>query len=351
MNVVIETSPLRNGDRVRGTGSYTRSLIEALQKYEKQHSFYFFTRGEKIPDIVDLVHYPYFTPFFLTLPIVSHKPYVVTVHDLIPIAYPDNFPKGGRGEIKWQFQKRALRRAARIITDSLASKADISRFAAIPKGEIDVVRLAPGDVFRRETDQDKIQSVRRGYNLVKNYLLYVGDVNWNKNIEGLLRAFAIVRENQKGKTLQLCLVGDAFTKITLPETRKILESIQHLGISDSVRMTGFVKDDDLRALYTDAALYIQPSFAEGFGLPVLEAMACGCPVVCSTASALSEVAGPAVQVDPKLPESIADGILSVLMLHAHERNNLSRKGREWTKRFTWERVASETTAAYEKAYS
>lgn len=349
MNVAIETSPLRSGDRVRGTGSYTRSLIEALQKYEKKHSYYFFTRGEKIPNTIDLVHYPYFTPFFLTLPISTRKPFIVTVHDLIPIAYPSKFPKGIRGDIKWYIQQFLLRRASRIITDSEASKKDIIRYTKIQDDTIKVVQLAPSDIFYPETDIHTLHAARRTYNLPDNFILYVGDVNWNKNIEGLLRAFAIVRKKHDLKTLQLCLVGDAFTRTTLPEIREVMKHIRHLAILDSVRMPGFVKDDDLRALYTDAAAYIQPSFAEGFGLPVLEAMACGCPVVCSSASGLSEVAGPAVRVDPNKPDSIADGILSVLMLNAQKRDDLSRQGRVWAKQFTWESVARNTAASYEKA--
>src|SRR5258706_7275203 len=107
MHIAIDTSPLANGHKFRGVGSYTQSLIDALQKYEGEHQYSFFTGNAVFKD-VDIVHYPYFDPFFLTLPFKKTKPTIVTVHDLIPLLYPDKFPPGLRGKVKWYIQQRLL---------------------------------------------------------------------------------------------------------------------------------------------------------------------------------------------------------------------------------------------------
>lgn len=349
MIVAIDTSALDGADSVRGVGSYTRSLIDALQKYGKQHSFYFFTRGKKIPDDADVVHYPYFTPFFLTLPVLPRTPYIVTVHDLIPVAFPDKFPRGIRGTMKWYIQRYLLSRAARIITDSNASKEDIHRLTGISERIIDIVRLAPADVFRPERDRQRILAVQRKYDLEDPFILYVGDVNWNKNIKGLIRAFSRLMKIRTLKPMHLCLVGSAITNPALQETREITDLIRSLRLQTYIRTPGFVNNEDLRVLYAAARVYVQPSFAEGFGLPILEAMACGCPVVCSSASALLEIDGPVVGVDPGKPEHIADGLQRVLTMSEEERQERIQHGLEWVKKYTWERVAHETLTVYDLA--
>ncbi len=346
MHIAFDSTPLKSGHKARGVGSYTRLLVEALQKTKTKHSFYFFTRGNKLPDNIDLIHYPYFDPFFLTLPLVKPIPCVVTVHDLIPVVYSERFPRGIKGEIKWFIQRMSLSAARRIVTDSEASKLDIASITGVAKDHIDVVYLAPSSVFKPVGDQKILKSVKERYVLPAHFILYVGDVNWNKNIPGLLEAFALITRTQRQEDTKLVLVGKAFLDENLAETQHVNQKIHQLNIEKHIIKLGFVKDEDLASLYSSASVYVQPSFAEGFGLPVLEAMACGCPVVTADVSSLSEIAGPAIRVNPANPASIADGILSIL---GTDTRVLAKKSIAWAKEFTWEKVAHQTIAVYEKA--
>lgn len=344
MHIAINTLPLESGHNRRGTGVYTRQLIEALKRYEPGHTYSLFTRTSGIPRDASLVHYPFFDPFFLTLPIRCPKPLVVTVHDLIPIAYPDHFPRGIRGNIKWALQKRALSKAAAVITDSEQSKQDIARYTAIPGERIHVVYLAPSGDIGRVQGTNKLNELVKRYDLGKLFILYVGDVNWNKNIPNLLHAFKQISVSIKDA--KLVLVGKAFLNTTTPEVRQIDALISRLHIQESVKKLGYVSNEDLSGLYTRATCTVVPSFAEGFGLPILEAMKCGSPVVAARGSSLSEIAGPAISVDPNDPSDIARGISRLLRISSTSRAIISRQGMTWSKRFTWEKVARETVRVY-----
>lgn len=346
MRIAIDTSPMQGGHKGRGIGKYAKLLVEALQNNKTKHSFYFFTRGEKLPKNIDLIHFPYFDPFFLTLPLFQSIPFVVTVHDLIPLAYPKKFPKGLRGEIKWKIQKKALQRAYRIIADSNASKIDIQKIVGYKPEKIDVIYLAPSSVFKPIVDRKILLKVKQKYSLPEKFVLYVGDINWNKNISGLLEAFSEVSRGVKD--IQLVLVGKAFLNKQLPEVQLINHTICEMHLENSIKKLGFVPDEDLAAIYSNASVYVQPSFAEGFGFPVLEAMACGCPVVCSDVSSLTEIAGPAVKVNPNNPSNIANGIEQIL--GSKETQALSEKEITWAKKFSWEKVAQQTITAYERAF-
>lgn len=339
MNIAIDITSLETGHGRRGVGRYTKNLVDALQKYERQHSYSLFTRKQKVPDNADIVHYPYFDPFFLTLPLMKPKPTVVTVHDLIPLVFPDKFPAGLRGAIKWQIQKKSLHGAKRILTDSDSSKKDITKISGIKKEIIDTIYLAPDPAYHPVGDQAVLNRVRKKFSLPEKFILYVGDVNWNKNIPGLIHAFGEIRRNMK-----LVLAGTAFTNTALIETREITSLIESLGLSASVIRTGYVSEEDLSTLYSLASCMVLPSFYEGFGLPVLEAMVCGCPVVSSSASSLAEIAGPAILVSPS-PEDLARGMTQALNA---DREQQAKRQFEWVQRFTWEKTAQETILSYEK---
>ncbi len=348
MNVAIDITPMHSGHKMRGVGSYTRLLKEALEKSKSNHTFHFFIRGEKLPRKIDLIHYPYFDPFFLTLPFFSQAPYVITVHDLIPLVYPDKFPPGIKGELEWRMQKFSLQRARRVITDSHASQKDICTIAKIASDKIKVIYLAPSPVFRPIRSKSILDSVRKRYVLPPKFVLFVGDVNWNKNIFGLLKACAILFKSKGFQDTKLILVGKPFLDEQLPEAQMIHTAIRDLSMGDSVMKLGFVPDEDLAAIYSLASVYVQPSYAEGFGFPVLEAMACGCPVVVSDTSSLSEIAGPALRVNPNDSSNIASGIEQIL--RNKKAQTLSKKGIAWAKNFSWEKVVQQTTAVYERAF-
>ncbi|HXS15180.1 MAG TPA: glycosyltransferase family 1 protein [Candidatus Saccharimonadales bacterium] len=346
MKVAIDVSPLSSGHKVRGVGFYLAHLKDALEKYVPQNDYIYFKNG-KVPSS-DVVHYPYFDPFFLTLPFFKKQKTVVTVHDLTPFVLPELFPVGIKGKIKWYFQKRALRKADAILTDSEASKNDIARIIGYPTDKIQVAYLAAGEEFIQiTTNRQQITTVKKKYHLPDIFALYVGDVTANKNLPRLVKG--ALRAN-----VTLVMVGKSLVDENVPNNpwTKDLMAVQELAKNNSqiVRL-GFVPDEDLVAIYNGATVFVMPSLYEGFGLPILEAMACGCPVITSSKGSLREVAGDAAYtVNQDSIESIAEGLQKVIGDRQLQKK-LSEKGLAQAKKFSWEKTAKETTSVYQKVVS
>ena len=341
MKIVFSSRPLLSGSKTRGVGVYTRELVSALQKDFSRDSFSV-TDGNVYKSGADLVHFPYFDPYFLTLPYKKPIPTVVTIHDVIPLRFPEHFPAGYRGKLKFILQKKSLTNVAHILTDSSSSKADIITYLGIASSQITVVPLAGSLVRATKTIEDEIA---REYNLPSKYLLYVGDINWNKNVTGLIEAFS--RLNQK--SLHLVLVGKVFAdKPNIPEYRAVMSKVSHADLHDRVHLLGYVPTHHLPYIYRHATLYIQPSWYEGFGLPVLEAMREGCPVLSSGNGSLREVGGEAVSYfDPSDMSSFVESIKS-LLAKPSERKRISELGLARAKEFSWEKTAQLTYEVYEK---
>jgi len=346
MRIAVDVSRLDKDNldkhRVRGSGSYIDGLTHYLPKYDKENEYLFVFKGEELRDI-DLVHYPYFEPFFLSLPQKSRIPSVVTVHDLIPLVFPKQFPAGIKGKIKWSIQKASLKRKNRIITDSNASKTDIETKTGIPSSKISVVYLAPSEAFKKESDR---KDIRKKYNLPENFLLYVGDATWNKNLIRL--AEAVKRTDFKLVMVGKALVGNEAE--TNNRWNKELIGFKKITEGDSrFVQLGLVSNEDLNALYNIASSLIMPSLYEGFGLPIVEAMACGCPVISSKEGSLGEIAGNAAySIDPYSVDSIEKGIREVLGDGAL-REKLSKDGFDRSKDFSWKKTVSNTVSAYKLA--
>jgi glycosyltransferase involved in cell wall biosynthesis len=185
-----------------------------------------------------------------------------------------------------------------------------------------------------------LNNVRRKYSLPESFVLYVGDINYNKNILGLIKAFSGLEGNAS-----LVLVGKAFWEKDLPETQAIIQLIKSLKLEKKVLRLGFLPAQDLVAIYNLASVYCQPSFYEGFGLPVLEAMACGCPVVAAKNSSLSEICGQAaILVDPENINDMIKGLKKAFL----EKKSLKEKGLTQAKKFSWEKTARQTYEVYQK---
>ncbi|MFH2085975.1 MAG: glycosyltransferase family 1 protein [bacterium] len=339
MRVQISTCPIRQASRVRGVGIYTRQLEAALvKKYPGDQ----YTVSSTLQSGIDLIHYPYFEPFFLTMPLTHSVPVVVTVHDLIPLKYPEHFPKGLRGTLKWQLQKLAVRRANHIITDSKASAEDIARILHYPAQKISVIPLASGAA--RTTTKTKAKVVA-DYQLPARFALYVGDLNWNKNIPGLIREFSKLENS----TLHLVLVGQAFTaKPPSFELLQVQAAVAASGARDKIHLIGYVPSHHLPGIYSLATIYVQPSWDEGFGLTLLEAMAADCPVISSSRGSLPEVGGDAViYFNPGKPGDLTEK-LATLTRSPDVRSQLVELGRLQLKRFSWDQTAELTHAIYEK---
>jgi len=352
--VAIDVSPLYSDDRFRGVGFYTKRLTEVLADFKKDLSFEIELVKDKerfSEERFDLVHYPYFSPFFKTLPGKSLSPFIVTVHDLIPLAHPKHFPAGLRGRLGWFGQKSRLKKASAILTDSLFWKKEIARLVGFKKEDVYSIMLAAGEKYRLVSDKKELSRVKRKYHLPEKFVLYVGDINWNKNVPGIIKAC-----EQVGASLVMVgkkVISGSFNR-NHPENRDLvwvqnqIERTKNEKSGFRILPLGFVPDEDLVLLYNLATVFCFPSFDEGFGLPVLEAFACGCPVITSNSGSLPEVAGEAaLKVNPNEVDSITQALLKLLG-NLKERQKWSRKGLIRAGKFSWRETARQTIIVYQK---
>jgi glycosyltransferase involved in cell wall biosynthesis len=208
--------------------------------------------------------------------------------------------------------------------------------------KVNVIPLAADNIFK-PFKKEKLKIIINKYNLPKKFIFYVGDLNWNKNIPGLVQAFAKLNNDD----YSLVVAGRAFLNEKLAERINLIKLIKRLNIDSKVKFLGFIPTGDLAAIYNLATVYCQPSFYEGFGLPVLEAMACGCPVVSSNTSSLSEIAGRAAWLVKPEVKDINQGLKKVIS-DISIQGTLKEKGLNQIKKFSWEKTATETLKVYKK---
>ena len=274
-------------------------------------------------------------------------PRLLTCHDLIPMRYPERYADFREG---WAAGRRALDRrrygsAAHLIAISQATADDLMRLLGVPASRITVVyngvKLERWSAEPTAADA----TLRSRYNLgERSLLVYAGDADWRKNADGMLQALERARRLSPQRDFALAWVG----KLSQERQEQVGALARELGVSENVLLLGFVPDEDLGALYRQAYATLFVSRAEGFGYPVLEAMACGSPVVTSNVSSLVEVAGDiATKVDPEDPAAIAQAIVAVEQSSA-ARAQRTVEGRAWVGRFSCERQAKETLAVYER---
>src|SRR3989344_5334322 len=178
MKIALDISPIsessNSAHKVRGVGFYINMLVDNLEKFDTKNEYVFVT-DNKFPKDADLIHYPYFDPFFLTLPPRFKTKTVVTVHDLTPLVFPDNFPVGLRGKLKWVLQRSRLKKADLILADSESSRVYVSRIGGVKKEKTRVVYLAADENFQKLKKGGWEDNIRDKYDLPKEFVLYVGD--------------------------------------------------------------------------------------------------------------------------------------------------------------------------------
>ncbi|MCC6176831.1 MAG: glycosyltransferase family 4 protein [Chloroflexi bacterium] len=276
-----------------------------------------------------------------SLPPIVRRASVTTIHDLGYLYFPDEHPPLVRW-LRHQSNRTSARRATRTIAISEATRADLIRHYAIPPRRIAVVHHGVGPAFHPIRDPATLARVRARYSLDEPYVLFVGTLQPRKNLERLLRAFDRVARDTHGVTL--ALAGGAGW---LPE--RIERALDRMTARNRVRRLGYVEDADLPALLSSALALALPSLYEGFGMPALEAMACGTAVLASSTSSLPEVVADAgVLVDPLDQDAIAEA-LSRLVHDANLRAELGRRGVARATAFTWDRTARETLAVLRAA--
>ena len=351
-----------------GIGTYIRNLLRHLARIDSQTEFVILCRpedretlaaiGENFRpvressgnySIAEQIRIPwalgregvtlFHAPHYVLPPLVRCRS-VVTIHDCIHLMFPQYLPNRAALFYAKTSISLAARRATRVMTVSESSKRDILRFVDTQPEKIDVIYNAYDERFAIEPREDDVVRVRERYQLHDEFVLYAGNVKPHKNLERLIDAFHFVRKRGLDH-LKLVLIGDEISKYTA-----LRRAVHKHQLHKYVRFLGYLPEETLAVMYRLAGVFVFPSLYEGFGLPPLEAMASGTPVVTSNVSSLPEVAGDAaVLVDPYDPQAIADGIYRVLT-DERLRRDLVHKGIARAGQFSWEQSVRRIRAIY-----
>ena len=358
MKIALEASNLARPDKT-GVAIYGSNLISHLALLDRENRYYLCYRLSRIGKRrfflktagrnfrVKIIQEP-LNRFFMKKIDLYHgldaRVYqagrmkkVVTVHDVLH--YADVFPVSACPEDRIEKYRKMLSASDRIIAVSIHTKKDLIQHFSVSPEKIDVVHHGVEERFRARS-REETQAFLDRLGIGPRYLLYVGCIEARKNLNRLLEAFSRVK--QDGNTsLELVMAGN-----TGEGAQEVFRTISRLGLEKDVRILGYVQQEDLPFLYSGAEIFLFPSLYEGFGLPVLEAMACGTPVITSNLTSLPEVAGEAaLLVDPYRVESSASAVKSLLedpsLRQAHVRKGIVRAGE-----FTWEKAAAQTLEIY-----
>ena len=275
------------------------------------------------------------------IPIGSPVSTIVTVHDMSLRLYPQCHPLR-RLLLNRPLMHVAIRQAASIVTVSDSARSDLLRLHGVAADRVSVVHEAASPSFRPITDRAELDRVRATYQLPPRFVLYVGTIEPRKNLSRLVDAFADARA--RGIPHHLVCVGPYGWS-----SRDLAGRVERLGLNDSVHFTGYAKFEDLPAIYNLADLFVFPSLYEGFGLPVVEAMASALPVITSNTSSLGEIAGDgAMTIDPTNTDALADAIAR-LAVDEELRRDIGRRGLLRSRVFSWTQTAKEMLAVYHRA--
>jgi len=363
-----------------GIGTYIRNLIRALARMDRENHYILVAGSESIHDlaglpanfqpapyersdsgILDNVAFPLFLRHFAAdlyhvphslAPLAMPRPFVITVHDLSSILFEQQ--QGTRRSLLLYQFRRGLGRAAKVIAVSKATRRDIEKLFGLPSEQIRLVYNAPDPRFaERERSEipetgklrEKVQRTLERYQIDYPFILYAGAIKPQKNVPRLVEAFAVARGDLEGhpvyRDLRLIIIGDEITKY--PAVRR---AVIKTRAEQVVRFLGFVPVDTLRIFYQAASAFVFPSLYEGFGLPPLEAMASGTPVVSSSLSSLPEVVGDAaILVNPENVFDIARGIKEALTDESR-RSELIAAGYEQARKFSWDATARQVLDIY-----
>jgi len=366
LKIAIDARKLRD----YGIGTYIRNLLRHLSRIDSRTEYVLFCRGAdcaateelgdnfravpeparpysaseqlRIPmdlrrEGIDLFHAPHYV-----LPPLTPCKSVVTIHDCIHLRFPQYLPN----RLAYAYARSSLwfatHRSNRVLTVSEASKRDILRYFHVPEGKIDVIYNAIDERFGEPPAPEEIERVRDRYQLNAPYVLYAGNIKPHKNLERLIEAFHMLRRGDL-EHVKMLIIGDEISKYAT-----LRRAVHRYKLHKHVRFFGFVPDKTLAVFYRLARAFVFPSLYEGFGLPPLEAMASGTPVITSNISSLPEVVGDAaLLIDPYDASAIADAMRRVL-LDSDLRDDLRQRGLRRVSEFSWERSVRRVREIYEE---
>lgn len=351
-----------------GIGTYVRNLVQALAGLDRENRYVLFARPQDqelfqdLPETfrvvvesapvyslrelaalslqivkqrLDLYHATHYV-----LPWLLPSKVVVTIHDIIHLLYPDFLPNRFAFLYAQRMIGRSLSRGDRIITVSGNTRADLLRYFDVDNRKLEVIYNGVEDLYRRRVGPEELEHWQLALGITPPYLLFVGNPKPHKNLDTVVKAYARARR-QAGFTAPLVCVGNRAAN-----EFKIRQRAESLGVGSHVRLLGHVPQEALPAIYQGATLFLYPTLYEGFGLPIVEAMASGLPVITSNTSALKEIGqGYALLVEPLDVGGMADAIARA-MTDAELRHDLAERGLRRAEDFRWQEAAAKTLSIY-----
>ncbi|MEW6088478.1 MAG: glycosyltransferase family 1 protein [bacterium] len=363
MKIGLDVSPIAGGNWT-GVGNYIINIVSNLARIDKENLYYLCYRFAHLKNRArilkihqdniktKIIQEPFNFIFQLKidifhgladrLPGFYRCKKIVTIHDIGSVVLEGNYSSGHfKDMMKKRYEKMLDRKQADlVITVSEFTKREIIKHFSYPGENIRVVYPGVRKMFKPQSESS-INSAKEKYAIKRDYYLYVGAITLRKNISRIIKAFKIFSD--KNKTIDLILAGNLSYG-----NEEILDEIIKLGLDERVKLTGYIKNEELVSLYCGAKALVFPSLYEGFGLPVIEAMACGTPVIVSNTASMPEVVASAgCLVDPEDVSDIARNLF-VLAEDDNLRKNLKEKGLNRAQMFSWEKAARETFKIYEE---
>ncbi len=373
----------------RGFGRFTRELLEAILAIDRENEYLFFIDGEtaeskKLPENVKLIVVQtqispmnaasssgrrsardlwamsrevlrhkidlfFFPAVYSYYPVFNRAKIIVTLHDVIADHHPELIFPNAKLKTFWKLkQKIAIRQAHLILTVSEYSRREIIKYFKLPESRLRVISEAARSVFKVISPNGETRETLSQFNLKENekFLLYVGGISPHKNLNALIDAFHKIVAGSDFSNLKLVFVGDYQGDPFFSAYPSLKKQIDELDLADKVIFTGFIEDLELAYLYNAATLVVLPSLEEGFGLPAVEAMACGAPVAASNRGSLPEILGAAgLFFDPENIQNMIE-IISKVLSDDTLRKEMSKFGLVRVKEFLWNKAAKDMLAIF-----